>query len=337
MGRPILKGATSQSTIIWIIDATTGLPETGVTFETAGLALWYRRLNGAVVAITEKTQTPDGAYDAGGFCHLSDGAYRLDPPDAACDVGAGVDEFEVGGTVTGMIVIGNSHPLVNYNPYDGVRMGMTALPAAAADAAGGLPISDDGGLDLDNILEKIGTPVALDGAAATLGAMLAKLADDNGGADFDAETDSLEKIRGDLASAADVNTAVENGAVGTAAAAIQAVTDEIPDAGALTDIIADLAGLGELVGALPDTAAVNAQVVDVLKTDTLGEPAQGAPPVTASIEAKIAWLYKFLRNKVTDDGSTIEVFNDVGAVVDHKAPVSESEGTVTRGEFVSGP
>lgn len=32
---------------------------------------------------------------------------------------------------------------------DSVRAGMTALPNAAADAAGGLPISDAGGLDLD--------------------------------------------------------------------------------------------------------------------------------------------------------------------------------------------
>jgi hypothetical protein len=32
---------------------------------------------------------------------------------------------------------------------DGVRNGLTALPNAAADAAGGLPISDAGGLDLD--------------------------------------------------------------------------------------------------------------------------------------------------------------------------------------------
>jgi hypothetical protein len=35
---------------------------------------------------------------------------------------------------------------------DAVRGGMTALPNAAADAAGGLPISDAGGLDLDAIL-----------------------------------------------------------------------------------------------------------------------------------------------------------------------------------------
>jgi len=35
---------------------------------------------------------------------------------------------------------------------DSVRAGLTALPNAAADAVGGLPISDAGGLDLDAIL-----------------------------------------------------------------------------------------------------------------------------------------------------------------------------------------
>lgn len=38
------------------------------------------------------------------------------------------------------------------DPSDGVRMGLTALPNAAADGAGGLPISDAGGLDLDTKL-----------------------------------------------------------------------------------------------------------------------------------------------------------------------------------------
>jgi hypothetical protein len=49
-------------------------------------------------------------------------------------------------------------------------------------------------------LAKIGTIPALDGAAQTIGAAIAKLADDNGGASFDATTDSLEKISGSIAS-----------------------------------------------------------------------------------------------------------------------------------------
>jgi hypothetical protein len=39
--------------------------------------------------------------------------------------------------------------LVAVDIHDTVRMGLTALPNAAADAAGGLPISDAGGLDID--------------------------------------------------------------------------------------------------------------------------------------------------------------------------------------------
>jgi len=45
--------------------------------------------------------------------------------------------------------IGTTLQVVPYDPYDGVRLGLTALPNAAADGIGGLPISDAGGLDLD--------------------------------------------------------------------------------------------------------------------------------------------------------------------------------------------
>jgi len=46
-------------------------------------------------------------------------------------------------------------PLTQVDPYDSVRAGLTSLPNAAADAAGGLPISDAGGLDVDAILTDI--------------------------------------------------------------------------------------------------------------------------------------------------------------------------------------
>jgi hypothetical protein len=52
----------------------------------------------------------------------------------------------------------------------------------------------------DDIIATLGTVPALDGAAQTVGAAIAKIADDNGGADFDATTDSLEKIRGAISS-----------------------------------------------------------------------------------------------------------------------------------------
>ena len=51
-------------------------------------------------------------------------------------------------------------PLRDLDPYDAVRGGMTALPNADADAAGGLPISDAGGLDMDALTP--GTPTDID-------------------------------------------------------------------------------------------------------------------------------------------------------------------------------
>jgi len=56
---------------------------------------------------------------------------------------------------------GNASAMHEWNPDDGVRLGITALPNAAADAAGGLPISDAGGLDLDTLLGYLTGNVAL--------------------------------------------------------------------------------------------------------------------------------------------------------------------------------
>lgn len=146
--RDVLRGSTDQSVVIRIIDATDGTPETGVEHNTAGIDLWYRREGGAKVSITEAAlAAADSAHADGGIEHLGDGYYRVDLPDAA--VASGATGVLVGGTVTGMIVIGAYLGLVAYNPLDSVRLGLTALPNAAADAAGGLPISDAGGFDVD--------------------------------------------------------------------------------------------------------------------------------------------------------------------------------------------
>lgn len=148
MPRPIKKGDTDVSVVIRIIDSTDGTPETGVVWNTSGIDMEYRREGAAVVDITEATLAAlTTAHADGGFLHIGNGYYRLDVPDAAFATGA--DGVLIQGTVTGMVVIGCYIPLVDYDPYDGVRMGMTALPNAAADAAGGLVISDAGGQDID--------------------------------------------------------------------------------------------------------------------------------------------------------------------------------------------
>ncbi len=144
----IKAGTTNVSVTIRIIDSTDGTPETGVVYNTAGIDLEYRREGAVSTDITEATLSAlTDAHSDGGVLHIGNGYYRLDLPDAAC--AAGATGVLVHGVVTGMIVIGCYIQLVTFDPFDTVRLGLTALPNAAADAAGGLPISDAGGLDLD--------------------------------------------------------------------------------------------------------------------------------------------------------------------------------------------
>lgn len=139
--RPIKHGSTDQSTVIRIIDSTDGTPEEAVEHNSAGIALWYRREGGLKVAITPVALTAlDNAHSDGGIEHVDDGYYRLDVPDAAFASGAA--GVAIGGTVTGMVVIGSYHPLVAYDPADATRLGLSALPNAAAAANGGLPTVD---------------------------------------------------------------------------------------------------------------------------------------------------------------------------------------------------
>ena len=76
---------------------------------------------------------------------------------------------------------------------------------------------------------------------------------------------------------------------------------------------------------------------DALVTATYAEPGQEAPPATANLVTKIGYLYKFLRNKITQTSGTLSVYNANGTVVDHKAPTSDDDTTYTRGEIGSGP
>jgi len=212
MGRPIKKGSTDQSTVIRILDSTTFLPENAVEHNTAGIDLWWRREQETKTSITEAALAAlDSAHSDGGIELIGDGYYRLDLPDAAVAAGSGENSVQIGGTITGMIVIGNEHALVDYDPYDSVRAGLTALPNANADAGGGLPISDDGGLDMDSILEKMLAYMQLlarsDAAIETDNAteLTAINADGGSGAgDFSSQTDAEEAIKDALDSGVDL-------------------------------------------------------------------------------------------------------------------------------------
>lgn len=138
MSYPIVRGSTDKSTVIRIVDATDGTPETAVEHNTSGIDLWYRRENGLRVAITEAALAAlNSAHTDGGIEHIGDGYYRLDLPDAAWASGA--DYVTVGGTVTGMVVLGTTHPLVAQVALDGNgRVDVGAIAGQTATASAGV-------------------------------------------------------------------------------------------------------------------------------------------------------------------------------------------------------
>ena len=106
-----------------------------------------------------------------------------------------------------------------------------------------------------------------------------------------------------------------------------------------TDISTDIANVQAAVDGLNDlsAAAVNAEVVDALATDTYAEPGQGAPTATTTLSAKIGYLYKAWRNKSDQDATTYQLYADDASTVDQKATVSDDGSTATKGEVASGP
>lgn len=156
--RQIKKGATSQSVYVEVLDSTstTGGRKTGLAFNTASLTAYYARNQGSATAITLATlAAANSAWSSGGFKEVDatnmPGVYRMDVPDASVAAGAGDDvTFTLKGA-TGMAQVSLGVQLLAWDPQDAVRGGLTALPNAAANAAGGLPISIAGALDLDEM------------------------------------------------------------------------------------------------------------------------------------------------------------------------------------------
>lgn len=199
----ILKGSADVTLYVFVSDSasTTGAGKAGIAHNAAGLVASYVRPLGSRTAITLATQTVTGAHSDGGWVEVDatnmPGVYRLDLPDAVCASGVNSVVVFLHGA-SGMAPVALEIMLTAVNLQDAVRAGLTALPNAAADAAGGLPISDAGGLDLD----------ALNTAAIRLTAARAQVLDDW----------------------------INAGRLDLLLDAIKAVTDAIPNAGAMTSI-----------------------------------------------------------------------------------------------------
>lgn len=105
--------------------------------------------------------------------------------------------------------------------------------------------------------------------------------------------------------------------------------------GSVTGLTA--ANLDAAISTRATPAQVNTEVVDALNTDTYAEPGQGAPAATASLVAKLGYLYKAWRNKSAQTASQYSLYNDDAATVDQRATFSDDATTATRGEIATGP
>lgn len=79
-------------------------------------------------------------------------------------------------------------------------------------------------------------------------------------------------------------------------------------------------------------ADVNAEVKDVIETDTQAEPSS-VPASTASLRDKIAWVFMLWKNKRTSSSSLETVFKDDGVTPIATSTKSDVGGTYTKGKF----
>ena len=135
--------------------------EASVAYDAAGMALkWNFVTTAGAMTQTAVTPTTAGAHD---WTSQGNGMYSLEIPSSAGTINNDTEGFGwFTGVATGVLpwrgptirfrAAGLNNLLID-DAYSATRgLAGTALPAAAADAAGGLPISDAGGLDMVAIL-----------------------------------------------------------------------------------------------------------------------------------------------------------------------------------------
>jgi hypothetical protein len=259
----------------------------------------------------------------GTLTHIGNGRYYADLTQSAVATAGDAIETRYKSANTAETP-GDSVRVVAFNPYDAVRMGLTALPNAAADGAGGLPVSDAGGLDLD----------AMNTAAVRLTAARAQVLDDwiNGGRldlildavldDTDLIDDAasgLAKIATDVAAIlVDTGTtlpatlATIAGYLDTEVAAILADTNELQadwaDGGRL-DLLLDAILQDTGTSGVVLSAAQMNKIADHVLRRTYANAEASSDGDTIVFRSLIGAIAKLV-NKIAVSGSTLTVYKD---------------------------
>lgn len=298
----VAGGSTNVTTYFAIRLAADGTAATGLTI--TNIDLQYVRsgvapvakVDATALAATDSTHADNKAIEIDATDQP--GLYRVDWPDAA--FAAGVREVILSVKVATAFTEHLRCEIdgeVNVVEWGGTDVVAGAIPAAAADAAGGLPISDAGGLALDTQLAATNEVTA-----ARMGAL----------------TDWINGGRLDLLLDAIPTTAMR----GTDSAAL-ASTIGVAGAG-LTDLGGMSSGMkGE----------VNTEVDTALATTTYAEPGS-VPAATSSIKDKLGWVFTLARNKGLQTVTTKTLRNDADGADIATSTISDDGTTFTRGEWI---
>lgn len=310
----LLKASTNVVRYFMMRLAADGKAATGLTVTTFDLQ--YTR------ELTAAAAKSDGIVGTGGATtHVdnkvfeigatdSPGLYMVCFPDAA--FATGVDQVTLNLTYDSTVFTeAQNIQLVAFDPFDAVRMGMTALPNAAADGVGGLVISDAGGQDYDALqaagirLTSVRAAVLTDWIdAGRLDALLDLIK---------VSTDRLTAVR-----AATMTDWINGGRLDN-------LLDAIPTTA--------MRGTDGANTATPLTASqVNAEVVDVLVTDLVAE-LTGVPAANASIATMIKWMCMGARNEADQTATLKRIKADNSSTIIGSAVVSTDGTTTTREKF----
>ena len=269
MKREIKIGTTDYTALILVRD-TAGAAKTGLTNASAGLDVSYIRVEtdndvtvtaGAPVALATPALTDPhldwGFLEVDAINHP--GIYRLDIADGVFASGAWASVVTLIGT--GLDPTHIEFVLIAVDKLDTVRMGLTALPNAAADGVGGLPISDAGGLDLDTKLANTNEITS---------ARMGTLTDWINGGRLDLLVDAVKTVTDALTSAAATKLAASAGTIvlGTAQTGTLSTTQMTTD---LSLSVNDQMN-GRIIIFKTDTttAALRNQATDITDSATTG-------------------------------------------------------------------
>jgi hypothetical protein len=107
---------------------------------------------------------------------------------------------------------------------------------------------------------------------------------------------------------------------------------------AADNVQANIGNLDAAISGLNDVsvASVTAGVDDLLRTVTISEMAQQAPPAAPTLEEAVMYVYMALRNQVSVTAAIKTFSNSAGTVI-FKKVLSDDGTTYTEAEAVSGP